>query len=69
MKYAWEAAIAAQEDKEVIWSIGQVTQLYLIDNLVLSYRGLDDYAAHCPGCSDQEKAMHINWVMSNMTQC
>jgi len=55
MGYAWKAAIDAQKDFEVYWSVG--------------YRGLNDYPAPCPGCSDKEKADHINTVIANQTQC
>eukprot|EP00117_Sycon_ciliatum_P034473 scpid76468/ scgid26304/ len=55
MAYAWKASIAAMKPlDDVIWSVG--------------YRGLWDYPAPCPGCTDAEKGRYISEAIGNQTQ-
>ena len=55
MAYAWQAsAWAMSRLDDVVWSVG--------------YRGLNDYAAPCTGCSDALKGQLISEVIANQTQ-
>eukprot|EP01083_Nonionella_stella_P012053 34228_1 len=57
-KFVWNASIQAilntMDNDDVIWSVG--------------YRGLWDYAAPCPNCTEQQKGHMVSQVIANMTE-